>query len=235
MRQEYPDYELPEMTQESASAQLSQYMNDHNYGMDDYADYSQDPIWRDLHSKAYPNDELPPLNKQDNLGQWGDVPIEVTQKENIDATNPNYELGEEWQVNCQRCVPAYEMRSRGYDVTAKGCIDANDYLAYNPFEAWEQPDVIDAAESGLSDIQKQMNEWGDGSRAQVVVLWENGDGGHTFTAEQRKGTTIFVDPQNGDMDVGWYFDEAKSGCTRFCRIDNLQPSSHVLDCCKKRG
>ena len=60
MRQEYPDYELPEMTQESASAQLSQYMNDHNYGVDDYAEYSKDPIWRELHSTAFPDDELPP-------------------------------------------------------------------------------------------------------------------------------------------------------------------------------
>lgn len=61
MRQEYPDYELPELSQESASAQLSQYMNDHNYGVDDYSEYSQDPVWRELHSAAFPNDELPPL------------------------------------------------------------------------------------------------------------------------------------------------------------------------------
>ena len=66
MRQEYPDYELPEMTQERANAQLSQYMNDHNYGVGDYAEYSQDPIWRELHSTAFPDDELPPLNEVRN-------------------------------------------------------------------------------------------------------------------------------------------------------------------------
>ena len=66
MRQEYPDYELPELTQESAGEQLSQYMNDHNYGMGDYAEYSQDPVWRELHSAAFPDDELPPLEGAEN-------------------------------------------------------------------------------------------------------------------------------------------------------------------------
>ena len=41
---------------------ISDYMNDHNYGVDDYAEYSKDPIWRELHSTAFPDDELPPLN-----------------------------------------------------------------------------------------------------------------------------------------------------------------------------
>lgn len=36
-----------------------------------------------------------------------------------EATNPNYNPGEvnEWYINCQRCVPTYEMLRRGLDVT----------------------------------------------------------------------------------------------------------------------
>ena len=30
-----------------------------------------------------------------------------------------------------------------------------------------------------------------------------------------------------------YFDEIEPGTTRFCRIDNLQPSEHILECCKE--
>ncbi len=62
MRNEYPDYELPELSQESAQEQLNQYMSDHNYGIEDYDEYSQDPTWRELHSTVFPDDELPPLN-----------------------------------------------------------------------------------------------------------------------------------------------------------------------------
>ena len=175
------------------------------------------------------------LNPTDNLGNWEKVRPEITPKENLDAANPNYEKGEEWQVNCQRCVPTYEMRSRGYDVTAQPCEDYNDYLSYNPLDVWEKPDVHTTTGNGMSDIEKQMSEWGDGSRAQVIVLWERGDGGHTFTAEQRDGKTVFVDPQSGDTGVEWYFDEAKKDSTKFCRIDNVQPSNYILDCCEKRS
>ena len=55
----YPDYTPPEAsstdTQENSFRQLSEYMNEHNYGPDDFAIYSQDPEWQQLHSNAYPD------------------------------------------------------------------------------------------------------------------------------------------------------------------------------------
>ena len=124
------------------------------------------------------------------------------------------------------------MRSRGYAVTAFPCVDDNDYLSYHPYDVWESPDVINASGNGLKDIQNSMSNWGDGSRAQVCLQWDTGDGGHTFMAEQRNGKTYFVDPQTGDTDVSWYFDEARPGSVSFCRTDQLMPSSHILNCCK---
>ena len=231
-KQAYPDYDLPPLTQENAFNRLSDYMNTHNYGPDDFATYSQDPEWRDLQRQAFPDYELPPLNKADNLGRWNEIPPDISFKESLDATNPNFEFGDEWQDNCQRCVPTYEMRARGYDVTAQPCTDWDDYLSYHPYDVWENPDVIGTSGSGLSDIQSAMNNWGDGARAQICVQWEYGDGGHTFMAEQRNGKTYFFDPQTGDTDVSWYFNEVHPGSTSFCRIDQLMPSKRILDCCK---
>ena len=231
-KQAYPDYELPPLTQENARNQLIDYMNANSYGLDDFETYSQDPKWRELQRQAYPDYELPPLNKLDNLGQWSEVPPDLSYKDNLEAANPNYELSDEWKVNCQRCVPTYEMRSRGYDVTAFPCVDNNDYLSYHPYDVWESPDVRKASGNGLHDIQDLMSSWGDGSRAQVCLQWDVGEGGHTFMAEQRNGKTYFVDPQTGDTDVSWYFDEAKPGSVSFCRTDQLMPSSRILNCCK---
>ena len=45
----------------------------------------------------------------------------------------------------------------------------------------------------IHDIQDLMSSWGDGSRAQVCLQWDIGEGGHTFMAEQRNGKTYFVD------------------------------------------
>lgn len=48
-----------------------------------------------------------------------------TSDENIMATNPNYNLGLSFQLNCQKCVPTYEMRMRGFDVVARPTYDLN--------------------------------------------------------------------------------------------------------------
>ena len=48
--------------QDAAFRELSEYMSAHNYGIDDFSEYSQDPVWRDLQSRAFPDYELPPLN-----------------------------------------------------------------------------------------------------------------------------------------------------------------------------
>ena len=231
-KKEFPDYELPPLTQESAKSQLYDYMSEHNYGQDDFNTYSQDPKWRDLQSAAFPDYELPPLNNLDNIGNWSDIPSEYSYQDNLDMANPNYENGTEWQINCQRCVPTYEMRSRGYDVTALPCTDYNDYLSYHPYDVWDNPAILNATGNGLDDIRTSMSDWGDGARAQVCLQWNNEMGGHTFMAEQRNGETCFVDPQTGETDVGWYFDEACPNSVTYCRTDRLMPSSKILNCCK---
>ena len=71
----YPDSELPPLispindnkiekaseSQIAAQQMLTAYMFEHNYGTADYAEYSQDPFWRQLHMAAFPDSELPPL------------------------------------------------------------------------------------------------------------------------------------------------------------------------------
>lgn len=41
-----------------------------------------------------------------------------TVDEALAGSNPHYREGREWQQNCQRCIYAYEMQRRGYDVEA---------------------------------------------------------------------------------------------------------------------
>ena len=150
-------------------------------------------------------------------------------------TNPNYNSGKPWQENCQRCVPAYEMRCRGYNVTAKSRdVDGEkDRLSIDPFAAWENPDIIQGKGNGREDIEKMMQKWGDGARAEVSVTWKNVPKGHVFVAENRDSSIIFYDPQNMEMDVTANFDVVESGETEFCRIDNLKPSKLILECCQE--
>ena len=167
------------------------------------------------------------------IGGWPKAGDISSLEEALSDTNPNYDEGEEWQVNCQRCVPTYEMRRRGYDVSAQPCVDDMDSLAISPFDVWENPEVIDCPDDDRNTIIDEMSQWEDGARAQIVVMWENGEGGHTFIAEKENGEIRFVDPQTGDTECSDYFDEIEPGSTRFCRIDNLKPSEKILECCKE--
>ena len=58
--------------QENAFENLSDYMSSHNYGQEDFEKYSQDPEWRELQSKAFPEYELPPLTQENAFNQLSD-------------------------------------------------------------------------------------------------------------------------------------------------------------------
>lgn len=170
----------------------------------------------------------------DGLG-WRTIDEEHDIATDLQNVNPNWLQSEEWQINCQRCVPTYEMRRRGYDVTSlpkPNNVSTSD-LCYHPFAVWENPTIISTSGNGQEDIENQMAQWGDGARAQVTVIWNNGESGHTFIAEQENGRTRFIDPQSGSENSSWYFSRVQEGSTRFCRIDNLNVTNRINDCCRE--
>ncbi len=151
--------------------------------------------------------------------------------EDMKATNPHYNDSYNYQINCQRCVPAYEMRRRGYNVTAKPAPD-DDVLGLI-FEKifvdmkWQTcPNG-----SGIDDIKEYMKKCGDGSRAEISL--QTYEGAHLFMAEQHNGITYFIDPQNYKADAKKYFEKVLIAPTRVCRIDNLKFSELIRECCEK--
>lgn len=50
---------------QSPQEALSNYMNSHNYGWDDFPDYSKDPEWRALQRAANPDYKLPPIPQEE--------------------------------------------------------------------------------------------------------------------------------------------------------------------------
>jgi hypothetical protein len=164
------------------------------------------------------------------------------------ATNPNYstvDSNSPWNNNCQRCVSAYEARRRGYDVEAQPLPNGNDPLPImrHP-QGWpsvyKDGQLIDcSANSGTqaaTNVELMMRSWGDNCRAIVRVRWkpEAGGGGHVFIAERTNGVTRFIDPQNGNTDASSYFQFAK-GNDLFCmRIDNLDFTDRIHQCCQAK-
>lgn len=155
-----------------------------------------------------------------------------------DTANPHYGEGEEYAVNCQRCVIAYEARRRGFDVTARPASLLDEPAKHAEHEkGW-----ANVFENGSSDlcqiygstpeeikgnINSVMKSCGNGTRA-VVEVHINNKKGHVFIAEYINGKTHFIDPQTGERDVGYIFDLGISANrTRLLRTDDKKFTSLI--------
>ena len=173
------------------------------------------------------------------LGRRGKA---ATIEEATKRTNPHYFEEKKWQTNCQRCVFAYEMQRRGYDVEALPRImDGTDTLPYGDREGgWKQ--VMSGMEQAnmpsrntIKAMSAQMAKWGNGARAIVRVTWKGRGSGHVFIAEQVNGVTRYTDPQCAfPMNIKSYMDGAIKGETQLYRIDNAKPTKLLSKCVKRR-
>lgn len=178
---------------------------------------------------------------KDGRRQFLKIAGEHDREADLAAVNPGFTSRDpKWTLNCQRCVPSYEMRRRGFDVVAKPrIVDENGMPKdTDPMNAqWSK--VFDGQEwkrcGGKSGCDRLLKSWGDGARAEVYVIWPKKRGGaHVFTAENIGGEIRYMDPQSGRTDVSGYFKLAKPGGTMASRIDGLDPSDAIELCCTSR-
>ena len=104
--------------------------------------------------------EVPEEKKNDKprgTPKWRRQQHFATSDENVRATNPNYNFGAAFQNNCQKCVPTYEMRMRGYDVTVRSTFDLNtDGFAQ---DYWDKAFKGAVLEEGFTDSGKEEIIW----------------------------------------------------------------------------
>lgn len=151
----------------------------------------------------------------------------------LQSVNPKYATGDiAYRANCPNCVSAYEMRKRGYDVTAKPS-GKNHYLNRNPETAWIDPDVRKATGSGKNDILKSFKEWPENSRAEIAVVWKGNNKGHVIVAEKIKGDVLFYDVQSGNALPEDFWERIEEERTLYWRIDNIEPSDRGITACER--
>ena len=93
------------------------------------------------------------IKKPTGNPKWRRQEYFSTSDENLQATNPNRNRRLPFQINCQKCVPTYEMRMRGYDVVARPTFDLNsDSFAQ---EHWDKVFENGLWESGFSGSGKE--------------------------------------------------------------------------------
>ncbi|MBQ7515294.1 MAG: hypothetical protein IJS96_03340 [Schwartzia sp.] len=158
-----------------------------------------------------------------------------TMAERLAVINPRYPA-EGYRHNCPKCVAAYEMRCRGYDVEARPAS-----LDEPVIQRW--PEIFTGAVfdflpgSGKSTIRERLLAYGGSARIIVYIEWKPSlrRGPHVFIAENRAGRIRFLDPQTGGNNVEYYFRAVVPGKTAVARIDCLAPrGDYIRQCCRAR-
>ena len=161
-------------------------------------------------------------------------------KEDLEAVNPK-----RLTDNCQRCVPTYVLRRRGYNVEALPTGENKQMdilLSQNPHIVWEKAGSTVVPKStrgskyfGKPEIEKYMKALPDGAMCEIRCAWNDREDGHVFVAEKIEGKIHYIDPQIGDDDVSRYFKSMKKDKTTFWRIDDAAVNDDIIKyCCKSK-
>lgn len=168
------------------------------------------------------------------------------------GTNPYYSYSyREYSENCQRCVVAYEMRRRGYDVTAQSTFRGDKLPAIAKIDekrgifhaywrgAFQHAKTENVSAKGvehntkaaeaqvISNIEAKMREYGNGSRAVIQILYRGG-GGHVFNVENDNGRIVYVEAQAGTLkNFNRTMSHVKTDAVNIVRVDNLRPSERI--------
>lgn len=163
----------------------------------------------DLNKKSYEEQRGPDLKVADDvekaLGVRKGQPIEY--KKAAEKANPKFQMDREYQINCQRCVPVYELRRRGYPVMAmprRNQYDGKANACLYGYECFESPQVkgVWGRQPILNkaDLLKDLKDLPDGARVGIIWAWPGKNtGGHTTVCEKVNGKLVFMDPQTGKI------------------------------------
>lgn len=174
-------------------------------------------------------------------------------KKDLDVYYALYDKTMAYQNNCMWCTECYDLRRRGYDVTAapngakyKESSDGpyfdngdSDYdgVAEELNTYYEDPVLKQAPTGNYKTVAKQVeNELlaeGDGAYGQLMVYWIGG-GGHSMVWEVENGEVVVRDCQlNTTYNLEDVLKDSKTyeqGGVTTCRVDNLHLKDEIFEC-----
>nr|WP_249023841.1 toxin glutamine deamidase domain-containing protein [Enterococcus asini] len=164
--------------------------------------------------------------------------------------NPRYKEGKNYQINCQRCVPAYELRRRGFNVEALSAADdsiwenENSMVVFYGSRGMRFPKTFIDPESKeyvmptligkrtMKQAYKKLEEIvKNDERYFLAMAWAKG-GAHIVNMEKIDGVLSIVDSQSGKiLPIDKYFSyyKAKPSSLNYCRIDNLDINPDLIN------
>ena len=168
---------------------MSDYLNEHNYGREDYPEYSQDPEWQQLNAdlkKALGIEEEVPekeIQSIEDISKWiGDI-------------NPNYDPYDPdcpYNVNCGSCALAVEKRLNGDETAVASDVNVPTISEMNAATGMEQTKMTPG------EIRDYLISQGPGSHA-IVGVDRSAGAGHWFNAYYDGEKVVAIDGQTGEI------------------------------------
>ncbi len=175
------------------------------------------------------------------------IGVKVSKPMSIDdalkGANPNFSTDRNYRINCQRCVQAYELRRRGYNVEALPYPKGRSKIVWGNECFIDSKVVLSGKANTLFEMKKyqvdildELSNAPDGSRHIIYAQWKRG-GAHVFIAEKENGVIRFVDPQSAKVDCSSHFDKAVDGRFGIFRLDDkdITDNANILKKTVKRS
>ena len=135
-----------------------------------------------------------------------------------------------YRKNCQRCIIAYELRRRGYDVSALARLEEDDELPKkwrqlffddHPYDKVGSSALWKPKQKAIANLEKKLLSYGEGSRSVVRVVWDAEEKvGHVFIAEVQNGKIVYIDPQTAEIGYTSWKQNFLPSRLRVLRIDD---------------
>ena len=180
-------------------------------------------------------------------------PKNYTAEEDMKLVNPSRGSGEaDIQNNCGYCTLAYDMRRRGYDVTAKKDANGTDpfelyknyykdakpperivpkqyeemlkkYENARPYMITTDRDYTNYQKALINDLQTELLKQGDGARGYLGVRWSGTTSSHSIAYEVHNGKVDVMDAQSGKKKPLKSYENIIMGAM-YTRLDNATPN-----------
>lgn len=171
---------------------------------------------------------------------------EMTEKEDMYMVNPSFaNFDRNTKNNCMLCTTAYDMRRRGYEVSAKKA--SVGYQLEDPIKWYNGAKLVDSVKydtkdkfstklktgmgaafslnRGVTDkVKSDLLKQGEGARGNLMMIWDYTGSGHSVVYEVQNGNVILRDCQTNKV----YNNPAsllnKSIGASYIRLDNVTPN-----------
>ena len=176
----------------------------------------------------------------------------MTTKEDLERVNPSvHNFDANTKSNCMLCTTTYDMRKRGYDVTAKTAgagFDPNKVTDWYPNAKIE---IISgdrgtglgskglsgnkrAAKQATDVFMQEALKQGEGARGNIMVSWSGTYGGHSMAYEVSGGQVRILDGQvNKIYSNPHQILDKTTGVLEYARLDNVDFDPEAIKrCCR---